>query len=111
MREIVGVQINGELIKMGYSSMMAPTSLRETNRVFKMMRLETREVEHEGDIFFFEYRCSNGKEEWCLLPEFCFINLDGPAELQNVYEKIPHLGQISWDEFIELVFRAYYWTD
>ena len=112
MKEIVGVQINGELVKMGYSSMMAPTTLRETNRVFKMMRLVTREPEHEGDIFFFEFRCSkNGKEEWILLPEFGFINLDGPEELQEVYEKIQHLAQTTWDEFVDMLFLGYYWVD
>lgn len=109
MREVISFEVNGSPVVIGYSCMMAPTAFRETNRVFRMLRLNA-DLGEEGSIFFFEFRCSkNGKEEWVLLPEFCFINHDGPTELIEVYEKIPHMGQTTWDEFIELVFRAYYW--
>ena len=106
MKEKVHIIINGSPILIGYASMMAPTAMREKNRIFKMLRLRSKIEEEEGDIFFFEYKNS----DWFLLPEFGFINLDGPEELHEVYEQISHIGATTWDEFVEKVFRAYYWV-
>ena len=104
MKETVLFEINGELVVIGYSSMMAPTAIREKNRVFKMLRLNSKIENLEYDVFFFE--CVNS--EWILLPEFGFINLDGPEELMERYRKLPHLKRTTWDEFVELVVGAYY---
>lgn len=87
----------------GYTSMMAPTASREANRVFKMLRLVPKDTTLEGDIFFFEF----DKDEWVLLHEFGFINLEDPIELIELYSDIPHKKRISFDAFIDELTSKY----
>lgn len=109
MKEPVKVEMNGKSTLIGWSSMKYPSSSREVNRIFKMLRLNPRNLLMEGDVFFFEYRMSkSGIEEWVLLTEMCYLSLDS-EELMKAYECIPNQGQTTFDELVELIFHSYYW--
>ncbi|MFA7272531.1 MAG: hypothetical protein WC044_01605 [Crocinitomicaceae bacterium] len=96
MKDKIIRPINGKDYLIGYTSMMAPTAHRETNRVFKMLRLVPKDSNLEGDIFFFEF----DNDEWILLPDFGFVNLQDPHELIKLYSDISHKKRITFDAFI-----------
>ena len=109
MKEIVSIEINGKSVVIGYSSMMAPTSVNAQNNIFKMLQLHSLEPDQSGDIFFFEYRFHDGKNQWVLLSDNGFINLEGPEKLIDLYMGMTESQNVTFEEFVEKVFRVYYW--
>lgn len=97
MKEKIFRKIKGKDHFIGNTSMMAPTSNRESNRIFKMLRLVPNDSNLEGDIFFFEF----DREEWVLLHEFGFINPLDPQGLLKIYNDIQYFKRITFEEFID----------
>lgn len=106
MKEKVTIQINGKEVLIGQTQMMATTSV---SRVFKMLQLHSLLPNQAGDVFFFEFKFHNGRNQWVLLPEHGYINLEGPEELIDFYTCETEAQNITFDDFVEKVFRAYYW--
>jgi hypothetical protein len=100
MKEIIKVKTNGGLKTIGYTTMMAPTSLKEEGKVFKMLRLLST-GEEEGDIHVFE--CI--RNEWYLRPDKSLINLNN-NELVNLYQFLPRTLPIEFETFIDLISEA-----
>ncbi len=103
MREIVEVQTSRGLKKIGHSSMMAPTRVKEKGKVFKMLRL-TSSQEQEGDIHFFEKK----GDAWILVPEYSFVNLNENENLLELYQSLPRSQNIDFYIFIEFIGQALY---
>lgn len=101
MKEVIEIETVDGLKKIGYTSMMAPSNEKESNKVFKMLRLLSSD-EKEGDIHFFQ---RNG-EAWVLAPDYSFINLNGNQKLLELYQNLPRNRNIDFCTFIELIARA-----
>ncbi len=115
MREEVTIEINGEKILIGYSSMYFPANHREQEQglVFKSLRLEPIDKNQEGDIFYFQnkkkLKYGEWKNDWYLLPEYCFLNTESP--LIDLYMSRKYSRKTTFDDMVEYVFRHHYWTN
>lgn len=113
MREEVTIEINGEKVLIGYSSMYIPTNKREQEQdvVFKSLRLEPLEKDQEGDIFYFQnkkkFKYGKWESDWYLIPEYGFISLESP--LIDFYMNASFGRDTTFDNFVECIFRQHYW--
>lgn len=113
MKELVSVEINGEAIIIGYSSMFIPTNKREqeNNIVFKSLRLIPIKKDEEGDVFFFQskrrFRKGGWKTDWFLIPEYGFMNVQ--SSLLDFYAKNYYGKDTTFDDFVEAIWREHYW--
>lgn len=115
MREDVTIEINGEKILIGYSSMYFPSNRREQEQslVFKSLRLEPIDKNQEGDIFYFQnknmLKYGEWENEWYLLPEYCFLNTESP--LIDLYMSRKFSRKTTFDDMVDYIFRHHYWTN
>ncbi len=91
---------NGTML-IGYSTMMAPTNEKESNKVYKMLRLLSSDNQ-EGDIHFFVRK----GDAWVLAPDYSFINLNGNQKLLDLYQNLPRSQKIDFYLFVELIAKV-----
>lgn len=91
-----------EEIIIGYSSMMAPSSLCSTGKVYRMLRVLNPDIKEEGDLHFFEMK----ENRWLLNQELSFINLDGNQNLIDTYMNLPRNEEIEFETFIRIIFYS-----